>query len=128
MKSLSHGLRASLFLAAGLTVVGCEQSPLTAPKAILASKSVSTIAASNGPFAYVADYSSNTVSVIATASNTVVATIGVGSRPFGVAITPQRHPTTAADCKKDGGSSLTRGDGSSFANQGDCIQYVNTGK
>src|SRR3989454_11709785 len=39
-------------------------------------------------FAYVANAASNSVSVIDTASNTVVATVGVGSRPFGVAITP----------------------------------------
>jgi len=32
------------------------------------------------------------------------------------------------DCKKGGWSSMTRGDGSSFKNQGDCIQWVNTGK
>ncbi|MCH8871177.1 HYR domain-containing protein, partial [candidate division KSB1 bacterium] len=39
-------------------------------------------------FAYVTNLSSNNVSVIATASNTVVATVAVGSSPFGVAITP----------------------------------------
>lgn len=31
-------------------------------------------------------------------------------------------------CKKGGWSTLSRADGSSFKNQGDCIQYVNTGK
>ena len=31
-------------------------------------------------------------------------------------------------CKKGGWADLTRADGSSFKNQGDCIQYVNTGK
>jgi hypothetical protein len=31
-------------------------------------------------------------------------------------------------CKKGGWQDLTRADGSSFKNQGDCIQYVNTGK
>jgi YVTN family beta-propeller protein len=39
------------------------------------------------PFAYVTSYYSNTVSVIDTATNTVVATIPVGN-PLGVAITP----------------------------------------
>ena len=34
------------------------------------------------------DASSNTVSVIDTATNTVVATIPVGDHPFGIAITP----------------------------------------
>ena len=36
-------------------------------------------------------------------------------------------PTTAADCMNDRWRSLARGDGSSFKNQGDCIQFVNTG-
>lgn len=31
-------------------------------------------------------------------------------------------------CKNDGWQNLTRNDGSTFKNQGDCIQYVNTGK
>ncbi len=38
--------------------------------------------------AYVTNLISNDVSVIATASNTVVATVPVGSGPWGVAITP----------------------------------------
>ncbi len=32
------------------------------------------------------------------------------------------------DCKKGGWKGLERADGSSFKNQGDCIQYMNTGK
>ncbi len=43
---------------------------------------------SDGAFAYVTNRDSGTVSVIATATNTVVATVGVGTLPFGVAITP----------------------------------------
>src|SRR5260221_6257510 len=39
-------------------------------------------------FAYVTNIFAITVSVIDTASNTVVATVAVGSGPFGVAITP----------------------------------------
>jgi len=40
------------------------------------------------PFAYVANAGSNTVSVIDTATNTVVATVPVGALPSGVVITP----------------------------------------
>src|SRR5437016_2204444 len=40
------------------------------------------------PFAYVTNGGDNTVSVIATATNTVVATVPVGRNPNGVAITP----------------------------------------
>lgn len=37
-------------------------------------------------------------------------------------------PFNKDSCKNGGWSSLTRADGSRFKNQGDCIQYVNTGK
>jgi len=37
-------------------------------------------------------------------------------------------PTNKDECKKDGWMTLTRQDGSPFNNQGDCIQYVNTGR
>jgi len=36
--------------------------------------------------------------------------------------------TNKDDCKEGGWADLTREDGTSFKNQGDCIQYVNTGK
>jgi YVTN family beta-propeller protein len=49
---------------------------------------IGAIAAEAAPFAYVANYQSDSVSVIDTASNTVVATVPVGSQPVGVAITP----------------------------------------
>jgi hypothetical protein len=41
---------------------------------------------------------------------------------------PPPQPATKDDCKKGGWMELFRADGSSFKNQGDCIQYVNTGK
>ena len=41
---------------------------------------------------------------------------------------PPPQPTTADDCKKGGWMNFARANGSSFKNQGDCIQYVNTGK
>ena len=40
------------------------------------------------PFAYVVNEGDGTVSVIDTAANAVVTTVGVGSHPRGVAITP----------------------------------------
>jgi YVTN family beta-propeller protein len=43
--------------------------------------------AAAAPFAYVTD-DGFTVSVIDTATNTVVANLGVGNNPFGVAVTP----------------------------------------
>ena len=36
--------------------------------------------------------------------------------------------TAKAECKNGGWANLTRTDGTTFKNQGDCIQYVNTGK
>jgi hypothetical protein len=38
------------------------------------------------------------------------------------------EPANKDACKKGGWESLTRDDGSAFKNQGDCVQYVNTGK
>ena len=35
---------------------------------------------------------------------------------------------SASACKNDGWQNLVRADGTAFKNQGDCIQYVNTGK
>ncbi len=37
-------------------------------------------------------------------------------------------PATKDQCKNSTWQNYTRGDGSAFKNQGDCIQYVNTGK
>src|SRR5260221_12746942 len=48
------------------------------------------ISAQAQTFAYVTNIFANTVSVIDTASNTVDATVAVGSIPFGVAISPDR--------------------------------------
>jgi YVTN family beta-propeller protein len=44
--------------------------------------------APDGKHAYVTNLTSNTVSVIDTASNTVAATVPVGSNPIGVDIVP----------------------------------------
>jgi YVTN family beta-propeller protein len=44
--------------------------------------------ATGAPFAYITNASSNTVSVIDTASNTVIATVAVGVAPQGVAVHP----------------------------------------
>jgi CSLREA domain-containing protein len=38
------------------------------------------------------------------------------------------QPTNKDQCKDDGWQGLFRADGTPFKNQGDCIQYVNTGK
>jgi YVTN family beta-propeller protein len=45
--------------------------------------------AAAAPFVYVTNDASNTVSVLDTATNTVVATVPVGFQPAGVAITPE---------------------------------------
>ena len=38
------------------------------------------------------------------------------------------EPVNKDDCKKGGWQNLERADGTGFKNQGDCIQYANTGK
>lgn len=51
--------------------------------------------------AYVANFGSNNVSVIDTSSNTVMATVMVGSQPQGVAITPDGSSVYVANCGGD---------------------------
>jgi YVTN family beta-propeller protein len=70
-----------------LAALACNDA-LTAPKPKLTFNTASATLASGGPFAYVTNSGSGTVSVIATATNAVVATVPVGAAPFGVAITP----------------------------------------
>ncbi len=41
---------------------------------------------------------------------------------------PTAQPSSKDDCKDGGWQDLGRADGSTFKNQGDCIQYFNTGK
>jgi DNA/RNA endonuclease G (NUC1) len=43
-------------------------------------------------------------------------------------VDPIRPPTNADQCKKDGWRLWTRNDTTLFKNEGDCIQFVNTGK
>ena len=46
----------------------------------------------------------------------------------GLSYSSSRPPASANLRKNDGWKNVTRADGSTFKNQGDCIQYVNTGK
>jgi YVTN family beta-propeller protein len=56
--------------------------------AVLVTAALFGASAQAAPFAYVADQAANTVSVIDTGTNTLIATVPVGSEPAGVAITP----------------------------------------
>jgi hypothetical protein len=55
-------------------------------------------------------------------------TINDGSTCITYDFEPYRVATTKDECKNGGWQSVKRADGSAFKNQGDCIQYVNTGK
>jgi hypothetical protein len=50
-----------------------------------------------------------------------ITNVQLGQEAAGVA-------TKKDECKKGGWADMTRADGTTFKNQGDCIQYVNTGK
>jgi YVTN family beta-propeller protein len=81
----------------------------------------------DGARAYVTNAFGFSLSVIDTASNTVVDTVRVGYGPFGVAMTPGiGPPTNKNQCKKGGWRffAIPR----KFKNQGDCISFVNAGK
>jgi probable HAF family extracellular repeat protein len=43
-------------------------------------------------------------------------------------LTPIHVPQTKDDCRNDGWRNLSRRDGTTFKNQGDCVSYVNTGR
>jgi uncharacterized protein (TIGR03437 family) len=61
-----------------------------------------SIACAESPvYAYVANFGSDNVSVIDTSSNTVVATVMVGSQPQGIAITPDGAFAYVANCGGD---------------------------
>lgn len=53
-------------------------------------------------------------------------TFGAGTTVYD--FEPYLVATTKADCKDGGWTSIKRDDGSPFVNQGDCVQYVSTGK
>ena len=77
--------------------------------------------------AYVTSSGGSTVSVIDTASNTVVDTVRIGWAPFGVAMTPGiGPPTNKNQCKKGGWRVFAIPE--KFKNQGDCISFVKAGK
>lgn len=57
-----------------------------------------------------------------------VQTVRVDNVTINDDVTNFDQPQSANDCKKGGWQFLTRADGSPFKNQGDCIQYFNTGK
>jgi hypothetical protein len=57
-------------------------------------------------------------------------TIGAaaGTTVFDFDCSGANAPTTRQPCMNDGWRALTFPDGSAFPNQGQCIQFVNTGK
>ncbi len=62
------------------------------------------------------------------AGTAVPATLGNGFLIDNLSLSSASVPTSKEQCKNNGWKDLTKPDGSSFKNQGDCIQYVNTGK
>src|SRR5205807_9428170 len=90
----------------------------------------------DGSRAYVTIRDSNTITVVDTTTNTVVSSFPIAC-PTGIAIgpapipiptpTPQVGPPTSKDQCKNGGWQ-TFNTPRRFKNQGDCIQFVNTGK
>ncbi len=57
-----------------------------------------------------------------------VLTIGSNGDCITYDFEPYRVATTKDQCKNGGYNGVRRADGSTFKNQGDCIQYANTGK
>jgi YVTN family beta-propeller protein len=74
--------------------------------------------------AYVTTGLDNTVSVIDTATNTVVTTIPVGGSPNRVAITPAPQAPKSKEQCKHGGYRKFGPPAGPFKNQGQCVSYV----
>ena len=85
MKMLRHTVLLPLALAA---LAGCQDRELPTSALTEAPPAFSQGASGSGPFAYVANYGSNTVSVINMSTNMVERTVDVGSIPWDVAFTP----------------------------------------
>ena len=77
----------------------------------------------DGTRAYVAT-ELGTVSVIDTATNTVVATIPIGGEPLGIAITPAPQAPTSIEQCKHGGYQKFGPPAGPFKNEGQCVSYV----
>jgi YVTN family beta-propeller protein len=73
--------------------------------------------------AYVSNQLVDKVFVIDTTTNTIIATIPVGSNPVGAAIMPSAAPKTKDECKNDGYKKFVPPAGP-FKNQGQCIKFV----
>jgi hypothetical protein len=56
------------------------------------------------------------------------ATFGNGFLIDNLTLASYTPATTKDECKNGGWANLSRADGTTFKNQGDCIQYLNTGK
>jgi YVTN family beta-propeller protein len=79
----------------------------------------------NGAQVYVTSFASNSVSVVDTATNTVLTAVAVGVGPSNVAITPGIGPPTNKDqCKKGGWKAFTVP--GKFKNQGQCVNFANS--
>ncbi|HEU4738875.1 MAG TPA: PKD domain-containing protein [Solirubrobacterales bacterium] len=85
-----------------ISVFDTASGALGAPVAIGANAEPFQLAISpNGQTLYSANYEVDTVSVIATASKAVVATIPVGEHPFGIAVTPDGSRVYVTNAEDD---------------------------
>ena len=78
----------------------------------------------DGSRAYVVNLGSDTLSIIDTATNLVMATVATqGTCSVAIAITPAAVPTSKDQCKNGGWRTFGAPAGP-FRNQGDCVRYV----
>jgi YVTN family beta-propeller protein len=80
------------FPPAGLAIIDTATNTVEAGSVTLGNDPLMLAVTPDGAFVYVTDGADNTVSVIDTSSNTVVATVAVGSTPFGIAIANTSTP------------------------------------
>jgi len=96
--------------------MACADSEVTAPRKAAAGRPSFTLSPTpERTFVYVANTSSNNVSVIRTSDNAVVATIAVGENPRGVGITPTGGRVYVANRSSDNVSVIRTSDNTVIA-------------
>ena len=87
---LGAAVSAMVIVAAALTgsSVLAASSPSVSATVTVGTDPTGVAVSPSGSYAYVANYTGNSVSVIDTSTNTVTATVSVGTYPLGVAFTP----------------------------------------
>ena len=109
------------------TVVAMNPDGTGAVAIAVGTSPLGVAATPDGKYVYAANRSSNNVSVIDTASNTVVATIAVGTNPYGVAISPDGQYAWVANINSNNVSVIATAENANAASRNTVVATVAVG-